>query len=151
MFKRLRIGIRSKRAVVLSAKERTSKSMNRKIDRKLQVDCGFEKTYRKNEWVRQMPSILNMNRRREENMGDVMPEQTFEVCNRYGKTAITTQEVSELIGCCKSNGRMITQPNCHKCRAVLFKNPKKPTGPNSKRMGKRTMLMGRYQSRIDEA
>lgn len=150
MLKRLRIGIRNKREVILSAKERTSMSMNRKIDRKLQVECGFEKTHRKNEWVRQMPSILNMNRRREENMGDVMPDQTFEVCNRCGKTAITTQAVSEEIGYRRSNGRMITQPNCHKCRSELSKNPKRPTGPNSKRMGKRKMLMGRFQQKIDE-
>ena len=49
--------------------------------------------YEKNQWRRDMPSILNMNRRREENIGGVMPEQTFEVCNICGVTAITSQTI----------------------------------------------------------
>ena len=38
-------------------------------------------------------SILNMNRRREENIGGVMPEQTFEVCNKCG--FVITDKISD--------------------------------------------------------
>ena len=85
----VRVGIRNKKIVVISAKEKTPKSKIQDIDRILQVECGFTNT-KKNQWRRDIPSILNMNRRREENIGGVMPEQTFEVCNKCGITAITT-------------------------------------------------------------
>ena len=90
-----------------------------------------------------------MNRRRQKNMGAVMPEQTFEVCNLCGATAITTQAVADLIGYRKSGGRIITQPNCHKCRAKISKNPKKRTGANRKRMAKKSVLMGTIQKKTD--
>ena len=106
-----------------------------KIDRKLQTECGFEYAPERSKWTRQMPSIMNMNRRREESMGDVMPEQTFEVYSRCGISALTTQAVAEVFGYRKSNGRVITQPNCQKCRAMLSRNPKRRTGPNTKKMG----------------
>jgi len=128
----IRIGIQDKKTVIVSTKEKTAKSTIQEIDRILQVECGFINT-KKNHWKRDMPSILNMNRRREENIGGVMPEQTFEVCNKCGITAITTQTVSEIIGYRKSKDRIITQPNCHKCRAKLSKNPIRRTGPNKKR------------------
>ena len=62
-------------------------------------------------------------------MGDVMPAQTFEVCNRCGISALTTQAVAEVFGYRKYNGKIITQPNCQKCRARLSKNPTRRTGP----------------------
>lgn len=146
----VRVGIRNKKIVVISAKEKTPKSKIQDIDRMLQVECGFTNT-KKNEWRREMPSILNMNRRREENIGGVMPEQTFEVCNKCGITAITTHTVSEIIGYRHSNGMIITQPNCHKCRAKLSKNPKKRTGPNKKTMIKSSLLIGNNlsQTKLD--
>jgi len=144
----VRVGIRNKKTVVISAKEKTSKSKVQDIDRMLQVECGFTNT-KKNEWRREMPSILNMNRRRQENIGGVMPEQTFEVCNKCGVTAITTQTVSEIIGYRKTNGKIITQPNCHKCRAKLSKNPTKRTGPNKKTMTRSSVLIGSSQTKLD--
>jgi hypothetical protein len=83
-----------------------------------------------------------MNRRREENVGGMMPEQTFEVCNKCGITAITTQTVSDIIGYRKTNGRIITQPNCHKCRAKISQNPTRKTGPNKKKMIRSSLLVG---------
>ena len=115
----------------------------------MQVECGFTNTPNSNEWKRQMPSILNMNRRRQESMGAVMPEQTFEVCNLCGAAAITTQAVADLMGYRKSGGKIITQPNCHKCRTRLSKSPKKRTGANRKRMAKKSVLMGTIQKRSD--
>ena len=146
-MKYLRVGIRDKKVVVASAKEKTSQSKILELDRVLQVECGFTNTPNSNEWKRQMPSILNMNRRRQENMGAVMPEQTFEVCNLCGAAAITTQAVADLMGYRKSGGKIITQPNCHKCRARLSKSPKKRTGANRKRMAKKSILMGTIQER----
>ena len=137
----IKIGIRNKKTVVISTKEKTLKSKIAEIGRILQIECGFVNT-RKNEWRKDMPSILNMNRRREENVGGVMPEQTFEVCNRCGVVAITTQAVSEIIGYRKIKGKIITQPNCHKCRAILSKNPKQRTGPNKKKMIRSSLLVG---------
>ncbi len=134
MLDRLRVGIRGRKTVAIAVKERTAKSMVAKIDRKLQTECGFEYVPGRREWRREIPSIMNMNRRREDNMGAVMPMQTFEVCNRCGLAALTMQTVVELIGYRKSNGRMITQPNCHGCRAKLSKNPKRRTGRNRKKM-----------------
>ena len=145
LMEMIRIGIRNKKTVVISAKENTPKSKIVEIDRILQVDCGFVNT-KKNEWKKDMPSILNMNRRREENVGGVMPEQTFEVCNKCGITAITTQAVSEIIGYRKTNGKIITQPNCHKCRAKLSKNPIKRAGPNQKTMVRSLLLIGNNSS-----
>ena len=146
-MKHLRVGIRDKKTVVVSAKEKTPQGKVLELDRILQVECGFTNTPNSNEWKRQMPSILNMNRRRQENMGAVMPEQTFEVCNQCGVTAITTQAVADLMGYRKSGGKIITQPNCHKCRARLSKSPKKRTGANRKRMAKKSVLMGTIQKR----
>ena len=80
-------------------------------------------------------------------MGAMMPEQTFKVCNLCGATAITTQAVADLIGYRKSGGKIITQPNCHKCRAKLSKNSKKCTGTNHKKMAKKSVLMGTIQKR----
>ena len=146
-MKHLRVGIRDKKVVVASAKEKTPQSKILELDRVLQVECGFTNTPNSNEWKRQMPSILNMNRRRQENMGAVMPEQTFEVCNLCGAAAITTQAVADLMGYRKSGGKIITQPNCHKCRARLSKSPKKRTGANRKRMAKKSVLIGAIQER----
>ena len=134
MLEKLCVGIRDKKTVVITAKNRTPKQAIKKIDRTLQAECGFTYEASRKEWTRPMPSIMNMNRRREESMGDVMPEQTFEVCNRCGISALTTQTVAEVFGYRKSNSRIITQPNCQKCRAVLSKNPKRRTGPNAKKM-----------------
>jgi transposase-like protein len=144
----IRIGIRNKKTVVISTKEKTPKSKIIEIDRILQVECGFINT-KKNEWKKDMPSILNMNRRREENVGGIMPEQTFEVCNKCGVTAITTQTVSEIIGYRKSDGRIITQPNCHKCRTKLSKNPSRKTGPNKKKMIQSSLMVGNSQIKLD--
>ena len=141
LMKFLKIGIRDKKTVMVSTKENTPKSKVAEIDRVLQIECGFINT-KKNEWRRDMPSILNMNRRREENVGGMMPKQTFEVCNKCGVTAITTQAVSEIIGYRKTNGKIITQPNCHKCRSILSKNPKQRTGPNKKKMVRSSLLVG---------
>ena len=44
MLDRLRIGIRDKRTVVITAKEGTPKATVKRIDRKLQVECGFTYT-----------------------------------------------------------------------------------------------------------
>ena len=71
-----------------------------------------------------------------------MPERTFEACNLCGATAITTQAVADLMGYRKSSSRIITQPNCHKCRARLSKSPKKHRGANRKRMAKGSALVG---------
>ena len=141
LMEMIRIGIRNKKTVVISTKEKTPKSKITEIDRILQVECGFVNT-KKNEWKKDMPSILNMNRRREENIEGVMPEQTFEVCNKCGITAITTQTVSELLGYRKTNGKIITQPNCHKCRAKISKNPTRKIGPNKKKMIRSSLLVG---------
>ena len=148
-MKHLRVGIRDKKTVVVSAKEKTPQGKVLDLDRVLQIECGFTNAQNGNEWKRQMPSILNMNRRRQENMGAVMPEQTFEVCNLCGATAITTQAVADLIGYRKSGGKIITQPNCHKCRARLSKSPKKRTGANRKKMAKKSIPMGTIQKRTD--
>ena len=86
--------------------------------------------------------FLNMNRRHEESMGAAMPEQTFEVCNRCGTSALTTQTVVEDFGYRRSNDRIITQPNCHRCRAKLSGNPKQRTSPNRKKMAKGSALFG---------
>ena len=91
---------------------------------------------------------MNMNSRREENMGAVMPKQTFEVCNRCGTSALTTQTVVGDFGYRRSNGRIITQPNCHRCRAKLSGNPKRRTGPNRKKVAKGSALFG-VQKRLD--
>ena len=147
LMEMIKIGIRNKKTVVISAKEKTPKSKIVELDRILQVECGFVNT-KKNEWKKDMPSILNMNRRREENVGGMMPEQTFEVCNKCGITAITTQTVSEIIGYRKINGKIITQPNCHKCRAKLSKNPIKRTGPNQKSMIRSSLLVGNSQTKL---
>ena len=141
LMEMVRIGIKNKKTVIISTKEKTVPSKITEIDRILQVECGFLNT-KKKEWKKDMPSILNMNRRREENVGGIMPEQTFEVCNKCGITAITTQTVSEIIGYRKTNGRIITQPNCHKCRATLSKNPTRKTGPNKKKMIRSSLLVG---------
>ena len=69
MLDRLRVGIRDRRTVAITAKEGTPRAALKKIDRKLQMECGFEYAAEKKEWTRQMPSIMNMNRRREEGMG----------------------------------------------------------------------------------
>ena len=138
---------RNKKTVLISTKENTQKSKIAEIDRILQVECGFVNT-KKNEWKKDMPSILNMNRRREENVGGMMPEQTFEVCNKCGITAITTQTVSDIIGYRKTNGKIITQPNCHKCRSVLSRSPKQRTGPNKKRMVRSSLLVGDSQTKL---
>ena len=148
MLDRLRVGIRNKKTVVITAKEGTSKTTIKGIDRKLQVECGFTYASEKKEWTRQMPSIMNMNRRREESMGAAMPEQTFEVCNRCGTSALTTQTVVEDFGYRKYNGRIITQPNCHRCRAKLSGDPKRRTGPNRKKMAKKSALFG-VQKRLE--
>ena len=148
MLDRLRVGIRDKKTVVITAKEGTPKATIKRIDRKLQVECGFTYASGKKEWTRQMPSIMNMNRRREESMGTTMPEQTFEVCNRCGTSALTTQTVVEDFGYRKSNGRIITQPNCPRCRTKLSGNPKRRTGPNRKQMAEKSALFG-VQKRLD--
>jgi len=148
LMEMIRIGIKNKKTVLISAKERTPKSKIIEIDRILQVECGFINT-KKNEWKKDMPSILNMNRRREENVGGMMPEQTFEVCNKCGITAITTQTVSEIIGYRKTNNRIITQPNCHKCRAKLSKNPTRKTGPNKKKMIQSSFMIGNSQTKLN--
>ncbi|MCE2506265.1 MAG: hypothetical protein J4F36_07335 [Nitrosopumilaceae archaeon] len=57
-------------------------------------------------------------------------------------TAITTQTVSELLGYRKTNGKIITQPNCHKCRAKISKNPTRKIGPNKKKMIRSSLLVG---------
>ena len=142
MLNGLRVGIRDRRTVAITAKEGTPRAAVKKIDRKLQVECGFTYAPERKEWTRQMPSIMNMNRRREESMGAAMPEQTFEVCNRCGRSALTTQTVVEDFGYRRSNGRIITQPNCHRCRAKLSGNPKRRTGPNRKKMAKGSALFG---------
>ena len=136
MLDRLRIRIRDKRTVVITAKEGMPKATVKRIDRKLQVECGFTYASEKKEWTRQMPSIMNMNKRREESMGAAMPEQTLEVCNRCGRSALTTQTVVEDFGYRRSNGRIITQPNYHRCRAKLSGNPKRRAGPNCKKWPK---------------
>jgi len=148
LMEMIKIGIRNKKTVVISTKEKTPKSKIIEIDRILQVECGFVNT-KKTEWKKEIPSILNMNRRREENIGGMMPEQTFEVCNRCGITAITTQAVSEIIGYRKINDRIITQPNCHKCRTILSKNTSKKVGPNKKKMIKSSLLIGNSQTKLD--
>ena len=142
MLNRLRVGIRNKKTVVITAKEGTPKATIKRTDRKLQVECGFTYASERKEWTRQMPSIMNMNRRREESMGTAMPEQTFEVCNRCGTSALTTQTVMEDFGYRKSNGRITTQPNCHRCRAKLSGDPKRRTGPNRKKMAEKSVLFG---------
>lgn len=148
LLETIRIGIKGKKTVVISTKEKTPQSKIQEIDRILQVECGFVNT-KKNEWKKDIPSILNMNRRREENIGDVMPEQTFEVCNKCGITTITTHTVSEIIGYRKTNGRIITQSNCHKCRTKLSKNPTRKIGPNKKKMTRSSLLIGKSQTKLD--
>ena len=142
LLRYLRVGMRGKKEVVASAKEGTPQAKVLELDRVLQVECGFANTPDRNEWRRQMPSILNMNRRRQEIAGAAMPEQTFEVCNLCGAAAITTQAVAGLMGYRKSGGRIITQPNCHKCRARLSKSPKRRRGPNRNKTAKGSALMG---------
>ena len=69
--------------------------------------------------------------------------------NDKSRSAILTQTLSEIIGYRKINGRIITQPNCHKCRAILSKNPTRRTGPNNKKMVKSSLLIGNFQTKLD--
>jgi len=146
---RLRIGVRGGRKVAVTVKAGTPKSTARRIDRKLQTECGFAYVPARREWVRDTPSIMNMSGRREDLMGAPMPAQTFQVCNRCGRAALTTQAVDEILGYRRSGGRMIPQPNGHGCRARLSRRPRRPTGPNRSRMGKRSALLG-IQKRLSD-
>ena len=134
LMSNLKVGVR-KKEVVISVKPNVPDDTIKKIDRILQVMCGFAKDSGKEQWRRQIDSIMNMRRRRTAKLG-LVPEQTFEVCNRCGVQAVTSQEISDIIGYRKTGEKIITQPNCHKCRAELSANPKNPTGKNKKSIKK---------------
>ncbi len=85
------MGVR-KKEVIIFVKPNVSKSVIKKIDSISQVKCGFVKDSGKEQWRRRIDSIMNMNRRRTAKLG-LVPEQTFEVCNRCGIQAVTSQEV----------------------------------------------------------
>ena len=128
LVRKIKIGIRNKNTVVISTKPGVTEDESKKIDRTL-ATCGFVNMAGRNEWKRQIASISNMNRRRTAKLG-IAPAQTFEVCHRCGLLAVTSQEISEKIGYRKIKDKVITQPNCTKCRSHLSSNPKNPTGKN---------------------
>ena len=96
---------------------------------RMRLHAGLQKC----QWSRDIPSIPEMKATRTRNLSGTVPVQTFEICNKCGLVALTSQEVEATIGYRRTSGKWITQPNCHKCRAEISANPARRTGPNRNR------------------
>ena len=147
LLKNVRMGIRGK-FMTISAKKKTKKDVLYNLDRTLQVFCGFSSDPKKNQWRRLMPSMSAMYEKRSALLADVIPEKTFEVCYTCGVVGTTTQEVHNIFGYRRSNGKMITQPNCKICRIQKTNSPRKKIGPNKKKMITGPIMFGR-QLKLD--
>lgn len=68
------------------------------------------------------------------NLAGKAPIQTFKICHKCEPVVPMSQEVEAVIRCRYSGGKWGMQPICHKCRAAMLANPKKPTGPTRTRL-----------------
>ena len=150
MLAHLTVGIREDKTVVISVKRDIPTNTIVKIDRILQTECGFMLDYKKRQWSRNIPSIPEMKAARTRNLSGTVPVQTFEICNKCGLVALTSQEVEAMIGYRRTNGKWITQPNCHKCRAEISANPTRRTGPNRNRTSGASGIVFGSQRRVTD-
>ncbi len=63
---------------------------------------------------------------------------------------IWAQEVEAIIGYRRANGKWITQPNCHGCRAAISANPKRWTGPNRNKTGRVSGIVFGSQKKVTD-
>ena len=82
MLARLTVGIRGDRTAVISVKRKTPKKTIVRIDKILQIECGFKLDYKKRRWFRDIASIPDMKAIRTRNLAGKAPIQTFEICHK---------------------------------------------------------------------
>ena len=152
MLARLTVGIHGNRTAVISAKQGTDMRTIIKIDKILQTECGFKLDYEKHRWSKDIESIPGMKAIRARNLSGKVPIQTFEICNKCGLVALTSQEVETMMGYRHSAGKWKTQPNCHSCRTAMSASPKRRTGPNRNKIGRTGgVVFGRQKTVTDYA